>query len=108
MALKRPVPMRLPSCAALAALMTLPACGSAGYLTVMQVDPPSAALYINGKRVGTGDKRPYTLSFGQYDRVFIQATQRGFVPANLVYTEQQVADILATTEVLKITLPESR
>lgn len=94
-------------CAALL-LATLPSCGSASYLTVIQVDPPSATLYINGQRQGTGDKRPYSLSFAEHDRVYIQATQRGFVPATQVYTQQQVADILATTQMLKITLPESR
>jgi hypothetical protein len=93
---------------ALASLALLTACAGSSYRTVVRVDPPDASLFINGKRVGTGDPRPYDLPFGEYERVFIQATKRGFEPQTLVYTAKDVEDILDTTEVVKITLPERR
>ena len=90
------------------AVAMLTACASSGYRTVVGVNPADASLYINGKRVGTGDQRPYVLSFDQHDRVYVQATKDGFVPETQVYTAEQIADILATTGILKITLAQRR
>jgi hypothetical protein len=89
-------------------LAMLTACAGTSYRTVVQVNPADASLYINGKRVGTGDPRPYDLSFDKYDHVYIQATKRGFVPETYIYDSKGVADVLDTTEVIKITLSERR
>jgi hypothetical protein len=108
MAHKRPVLAHPLALAAALSVALLPACGSTSYRTVVQVNPADASLYINGKRVGTGDQRPYLLSFEEYDRVYVQATKRGFVPETQVYTADGIADILDTTGILKITLSERR
>ncbi|MGE3173418.1 MAG: hypothetical protein AB7O97_12405 [Planctomycetota bacterium] len=92
----------------LGALAVLPACGTAGYLTVIEVDPPSAALYINGQRVGNGDRQAYTLSFDRQDRIYLQATARGFEPDLRVYGEMELANQLDTVGAIKITLKEHR
>lgn len=81
-------------------------CSSSSRRTLIQVSPSDASLYINGKRVGNGDKLPYLLSFDDAERVYVQATRSGFVPETKVYTQAEIDSINETVQVLKITLRE--
>ena len=64
----------------LIACLMFASCGSTGHVVTISVNPPESSLYINGKRVGTGDRFPHTLEFGDNQRIYVQATARDFNP----------------------------
>jgi hypothetical protein len=72
------VPLRLG--AVLPTLLLLPACGSSNYQMFVSVSPPEATVFINGEKVGHGDKHLYDLSFNDCGRIVIQATAPRFQP----------------------------
>lgn len=74
--------------------LMLPSCSSSSHKLVLNVDPPQASVYINGERVGQGGKRPYDLSFGSQERVYVQATAPNYEPFFDWLTEEKVIDLL--------------
>jgi hypothetical protein len=95
-------------CAALAALVLLPACGSASHKMVIQVNPPEASVYINGQRVGQGERRPHDLSFDRQERVYVQATAPGYEPQIEWFDLQKVEDMIDRNLDLAMTLRQRR
>lgn len=78
--------------AAALALLCLPSCGTTTFKVGIVVDPPTAAVFINGTRVGQGARRVYEVDFGQCERICIQAAASGFEPWTEMLTRQQVVD----------------
>jgi hypothetical protein len=75
-------------------LLTLPSCSSVMKVGI-SVDPPSAAVFVNGVRDGQGARRIHDFDFGEYERVCVQAAAPGFEPICEMLTKQQVTDQLA-------------
>lgn len=78
-------------CAALLALAALTGCSSTMKVGI-SVDPPSAAVFVNGVRVGQGARRVYEIDFGASERICVQAAAPGFEPMCEMLTLQQVTD----------------
>lgn len=95
---------RLLKSALLASLLGLTACGSASFSRVVSINPPNASLYINGERVGNGDKRVRRFSFSKEKRIYIQAVHPDFYPELEVYDERRVTDLINANLPLKITM----
>lgn len=56
----------------------------------IRTNPPSAALYINGEPVGSGDERTHEIDFTNTTRCWIQAVRRGRPPQIVWLTRKQV------------------
>ena len=67
-------------------------CGSTTYTVGIVIDPPTASIYINGEKVGSGGRRVHEIDFGPYDRVCIQAVAPSHEPYFEMLTRQQIAD----------------
>ena len=95
--MRNPVPSGWRSRAAVlsGASLLLTACGSSTYRMVVSADPPEASVYINGQRVGTGDKRPHDLDFGKQERICVQAVGPGWEPGFEWYTRPQIEEMIA-------------
>jgi hypothetical protein len=91
----RPPLRRVLLAAGLLALPLLPACGSSSYALGIAIDPPTAAVFINGQRVGQGSRRVYDVDFGSSERIYVQAAASGFQPLLEVLTKKQVEDQIA-------------
>lgn len=75
------------ACVALAAA----GCGSSAYRLVIQVSPPEASVFVNGKRLATGTSRlVHDFSFDSYGRAFVQVTAPNYEPSLDVLTEEDV------------------
>lgn len=85
-------------------LLALPACGGAGYVRVMSVNPPDASVYINGERVGQGSSRPYTFDFTTSERIYVQATHPDYQPEIEWFTKERIEQMVAANLDVKITL----
>lgn len=94
--------------AMLLGLLCLPACSSTSFKVPIQVDPPTARVYINGTRVGQGDRFVYDVDFGADQRVCIQAAAKGYEPRTLLLTRQQLKDQLSGNTDLRWTLIQER
>ena len=70
------------------------ACSSTSRSMFISVNPPQAALYINGEPVGNGDKRPHTLSFAESERIYVQAAAPDFEPRIDWFTLQQLDEMI--------------
>lgn len=84
----RPAPRR----AILLGLLACAGCGSTTYKVGIDIDPPTASVFINGERVGPGGKRVYEVDFGADERICIQAVAPSCVPFTEMFTRQQVVD----------------
>ena len=98
------MPSRSLQTAVLVSLLGLTACGSSSYIRVVSINPPDATLYVDGERVGMGDRQPRRFSFGGNQRIFIQAVHPDYEPRLEIYDEARMADLVATNTDLKITL----
>ncbi|MFN9275234.1 MAG: hypothetical protein ACK53T_07005 [Planctomycetota bacterium] len=96
-------PNRLPVLVLLAALHAA-ACTSTSYQRVVSVNPPDASLYINGVKVGKGDRRPREFDFAMVGRVCIQAVHPNYKPEVEWLTEADMRNLVDTNTDLKITL----
>jgi len=83
-------PTRLVRSAILLPAVVLAACGGAGYVRTVSVNPPDATVYVNGEKIGQGSSRPYTFDFSNVDRIWVQATHPDYQPEMEVFT---LADI---------------
>lgn len=88
-----------PLCAV--AFLALAACGSSGHKLMISVNPPEAALFINGHPVGQGSRRVHTLEFGDNERIYVQATAENHRP----YFEWLTVQMLEDNKELPIVLP---
>lgn len=98
----------LPKTLPVLALLCLPACGTTTYNLPMQVDPPTASVYINGKRVGQGDRFVYEVDFSGGERICIQAAAKGYEPRMLLLTQKQLKDQINKYSDLRWTLTQER
>jgi hypothetical protein len=98
------LPPRLLRFASLLACAGLAACGGAGYVRVLSVNPPDASVYINGERVGQGSSRPYTFDFSQTPRVYVQATHPDYQPEIEWFDVPRMEQMIASNLDVKITL----
>jgi hypothetical protein len=96
-----PRTLRLTSLLACAGLT---ACGGSGYVRVLSVNPPDASVYINGERVGQGSSRPYTFTFGQTERMYVQATHPDYQPEIEWFDVPRMEQMIASNLDIKITL----
>jgi|LakMenE01Jun11ns_1017448.scaffolds.fasta_scaffold8047005_1 hypothetical protein len=80
------------------------ACGAPIYQRVVSVNPPDASLYINGVKVGNGDRRPRDFDFTDVGRVCIQAVHPEFKPKVEWYSEVEMRKLVNTNTDLKMTL----
>ncbi len=78
--------------AALLALLACAGCGSTTYKVGIVVDPPTASIYVNGQKVGSGGRRVHEIDFGPYERVCIQAVAPSHEPYFEMLTKQQITD----------------
>jgi hypothetical protein len=90
------------------ALLCLPACGTTTYSLPMQVDPPTASVYINGKRVGQGDRFVYEVDFSGGERICVQAAAKGYEPRMLLLTQKELKAQINTYSDLRWTLTQER
>ena len=90
--------------AALLSLLPLAACGSASYVRLLSVNPPDAAVYINGERVGQGSRRPHTFDFSNCSRVYVQATHPDYQPETEWFTQEKMEQMVATDTPVALTL----
>lgn len=81
---------RIIRAAIVCSLAALTACGSSGYRRVVQAVPPTATIYINGEKVGTGNQSIQTFSFAKNKRVFVQAVHPDYEPYLKVIEEPQM------------------
>ncbi|HEB54403.1 MAG TPA: hypothetical protein ENI87_14215 [bacterium] len=84
------------------------ACSSSRYTRVVSVNPPDASLYINGEKVGSGDKRPHVFDFSKFQRVYLQATHRDYLPRFEWYDEAKLQQMIANNLPIRMTLNERR
>lgn len=56
------------------------------------IDPPTASIYINGEKVGSGGRRVHEIDFGSYQRVCIQAVAPSHEPYMEMLTREQISD----------------
>jgi hypothetical protein len=80
------------------------ACSSSTYQRVVSVNPPDATLYINGVKVGKGDRRPREFDFATVGRVCVQAVHPEYKPEVEWLTEADMRNLVDTNTDLKITL----
>lgn len=80
------------------------ACSSSAYQRVVSVNPPDASLFINGVKVGKGDRRPREFDFSTVGRVCIQAVHPEYKPEVEWLTEADMRNLVDTNTDLKITL----
>ncbi|MFN3241657.1 MAG: hypothetical protein ACE37K_09115 [Planctomycetota bacterium] len=95
---------RILKTALLASLLGLTACGSSGYSRVVSINPPEANLYINGVKVGNGDKRERQFSFEQQKRYYIQAVHPDFIPKLEIVDEKMIRGLVKNNLPLKMTM----
>ena len=85
-------------------LLALGACGGAGYVRVVSVNPPDATVYINGERAGQGSSRPYTFDFSNVERIFVQATHPEYLPELEIFDRARIEQMIAANLDVKLTL----
>jgi len=90
--------------ALLASLLGLAACGSTSNSIIVSVNPPEASLYIDGKKVGEGDKRERTFSFANAKRHYIQAVHPDFIPKLEIVDAKTIAGLKKNNLPLKMTM----
>ena len=90
--------------AALVSLLGLAACGSSSYVRLLSVNPPDASVYINGEHVGQGNRRPYTFSFTNCSRIYVQATHPDYQPQTEWFTQEKMEQMVATDTPVALTL----
>ena len=98
------MPNRTLTTALLASLLGLTACGSSGYQRVVSINPPEASLYINGEKVGNGDKRERSFSFATQKRHYIQAVHPDFVPKLEIVDEKTLEGLVKNNLQFKMTM----
>ena len=86
------------------ALLGLAACGATSHTLVVSINPPEASLYINGEKVGNGDKRPRTFSFEKEKRYYLQAVHPDFKPMLEIHDEASLRRLVNANLPLKMTL----
>jgi hypothetical protein len=94
--------------ASLLALACLPACSTTAFKVGIAVDPPTAAVFVNGTRVGQGTRRVYDVDFGSSERICVQAAAPGFEPVTELLTKQQVQDQLSKYGDFRWTLKQEK
>ncbi|MBL8724203.1 MAG: hypothetical protein JNK49_09160 [Planctomycetes bacterium] len=99
---------RLRSQILLFALPVLPACGTTTYRLPIQVEPPTAHVYINGKKVGQGDRFVHQVDFSQAERVCIQAAAKGYEPRMVVLTRDELKAQIDSVGDIRWTLIQER
>jgi len=95
---------RLLRSASLLACASLAACGGAGYVRVVSVNPSDASVYINGERVGPGSSRPQTFNFTDTPRIYVQATHPDYQPEIEWFDVARMEQMIAANLDIKITL----
>ncbi|MCK5945216.1 MAG: hypothetical protein KAI24_24720 [Planctomycetes bacterium] len=90
--------------ALLGSLLGLTACGSANYSRVVSINPPEASLYINGEKVGNGDKRERSFSFARHKRHYIQAVHPDFIPKLEIVDEKTLQGLVKNNLQFKMTM----
>lgn len=83
-------------------------CASSRETMVVNVSPPEASVYINGKREGQGGRRARDLDFGAQPRIYVQATAPGFEPHFEWFTRKEVRELMDRNLDLAITLRQRR
>ena len=95
---------RFPRSVILLPMLALAACGSSSYVRVVSVNPPDATVYINGERVGQGSARPCTFDFSKRARIYVQATHPDYQPAEEVFDQARIQQMIASDLPVKLTL----
>lgn len=90
------------------ALPGIPACGTTTYRVPIQIDPPTAHVYINGKKVGQGDRFVHQIDFSQAERVCIQAAAKGYEPRTLLLTRDELKAQVDSVGDIRWTLIQER
>lgn len=99
-----PLSTRFVRFAILLPAVALAACGGAGYVRVVSVNPPDATVYINGERVGQGSARPFTFDFTNCERIYVQATHPEYQPECEVFDRTRLEQMIASNLDIKLTL----
>lgn len=84
--------------------MLLAACGGAGYVRVVSVNPPDATVYVNGEKIGQGSARPWTFDFSSVERIYVQATHPEYLPETEVFTVADIQQRIDSNLDVKLTL----
>ncbi|MBZ0153933.1 MAG: PEGA domain-containing protein [Planctomycetes bacterium] len=82
----------------------LAACAGSSYSRLVSVNPPDASVYINGVKVGKGDKRPQTFDFSQVGRIYVQATHPDYQPETEWFTLEKIEQMIADDVPVRMTL----
>ena len=86
------------------ALLGCAACSSSSYSRVVSINPPEASLYIDGERVGTGDKRVQKFSFKKVKRHYLQAVHPDFNLEEMIITEAKLREMIKNNVDIRLTL----
>lgn len=89
-------------------LMLLAACGTSAPKILVQVSPPQASVYVNGKKMGQSREGLYAMDFSNSERVYVQVTAPRFTPLIKWYTRQDIDDMLAINHRIILDLRERR
>lgn len=85
-------------------LLALCACSSSSFVRVVSVNPPDAAVYINGVRMGPGDSRPQKFDFRSNQRIYVQATHPDYQPEIEWFDLERMEQMVDTNTNVKLTL----
>lgn len=95
---------RLLRSAILLPVLALTACGGAGYVRTVSVNPPDATVYVNGEKIGQGSSRPFTFDFSSTERIWVQATHPDYQPEVEVFTVADIQQRVDSNLDVKLTL----